>query len=87
MRVKHIYKELDTSTPVLDELGISIGDTIRFRRNEEQHWETGVVRGDYKDGSITIIDSDKRWRAMMPDKCQILTFGIRGAKKWKTLEK
>lgn len=80
------YPEFDKSTPVLDELGLLGGEQVRFRRREEDHWSSGVVKGDSKDGSLSIVDKDGKWRAIMPDKVQVASKGVRGGRVWKSLK-
>jgi hypothetical protein len=84
-KIKFPKYETDNSTPTLEKLGIAVGVNVRFRRHEEDHWSVGTVKGDFKDGSITIVDKDGRWCSIMPDKIQVSWSGPRGGKGWKPI--
>lgn len=73
---------VDTSTPFVDALGLELGSIVRFRRNMDEHWTKGVLRGDSKDGSLSIIDQHGRWRSMMPENVMIKKRGPRGGVLW-----
>ena len=85
-KVKTIYREIDNSTPVLDRYELAVGDTVRFRRRDDEHWLQGSIKGDSKDGSIMIVDRDGRWCSIMPDKVQVSVKGPRGGRAWKSVE-
>jgi len=81
MKLKFPNTEAE-ETPILDALGLAVGTKIRFQRHSGEKWITGIVMGDAKDGSISIVDKTGKWRAIMPEQCQIATEGPRGGKKW-----
>lgn len=40
--------------PTLEELGLELRDTVRFRERPGANWKTGTVFGTNKDGSVVI---------------------------------
>lgn len=82
MKIKYTEMDIDTSTPVLDELGLAIDTQVKFRRRDGGDWLQGKVKGDYKDGSISIVDRDGRWCSIMPEKVMKATKGPRGGRSW-----
>lgn len=83
-RRKAIKSTLEESrgTPIMDSLSLEPGTHVRFRTRPDQHWTTGIVRGDNKDGSLTIYDRDSRSRSIMPANVQKKTRGPRGGALW-----
>lgn len=83
-KVKYTEKEeASPSTEVVDSLPlVNIGSPIRFRHRPEQGWTKGVVKGEYKDGSLDITDSYGRARNCMPENVEVEVKGPRGGKKW-----
>lgn len=84
-RVFKSEPEPEPENPFLTQFHLDVGDQVRFRQRDGQDWTNGVVRGDYKDGSITIFDADGKMRAIMPDKIQVKFRGPRGGTTWKDL--
>ena len=78
---RNMIKLDPVETPVLDRLGIEIGQPCRFRRGLD-NWTKGTIMGDSKDGSLSIVDQHGRWRAMMPENVMLLKYGPRGGKLW-----
>ena len=73
------------SHAALAELGVAVGDRVRFRRRERGRWREGVVSGVHKDGSIALHDEDGRARALSPERLELRTTGPRGAATWEPL--
>ncbi len=69
-------------TPVLDELGLEVGSAVKFRRGLD-NWTKGTLKGDAKDGSLSIVDQHGKWRAIMPENVMLSVRGPRGGKLWK----
>lgn len=84
-KVKLQKYELDGRTPTLERLGLVVNSRVRFRHHDEDHWSIGVLKGDFKDGSLTIVDKDGKWRSIMPEKVQVASKGPRGGKKWESI--
>lgn len=81
-KVRYRKMEVDTTTPILDELGLVADTTVRFRRREEDRWITGTLKGDSKDGSLSIVDKHGKWCSIMPEKVMIAKKGPRGGRLW-----
>lgn len=84
-KAKVSTEKIIVKTPVLDELNLEIDAPVRFRRKTEEHWTTGKIKGDSKDGSLSIVDKDGRWRSIMPEHVELLMRGPRGGKLWKAI--
>ena len=72
----------DASKPSLDEVGLSRGDTVRFRRSAARRWQEGTVSRREPDGSVGLRDADGRSRALRPELLELRTAGPRGGVRW-----
>ena len=72
----------DASKPSLDEVGLSRGDTVRFRRSAARRWQEGTVSRREPDGSVGLRDADGRSRALRPELLEVRTSGPRGGVRW-----
>jgi hypothetical protein len=75
----------DDRPSALLELGLQVGDRVRFRRRANGHWREATVQGREKDGSIAIRDADGAARAMPIERLEVRTRGPRGALAWEPL--
>lgn len=66
----------------LAQLGLAVGEKVRFRRREGGRWRTGVVRGLEADGSLAISDEKGAARALPVDRVEVAAPGPRGARGW-----
>ena len=69
----------------LAELGLAVGDRVRFRRHEGERWKLAVVAGRERDGSIGLRDAKGAARAMTIDQIEVRTTGPRGGIVWEPL--
>ena len=72
----------DASRPSLDDVGLSQGDTVRFRRSAARRWQEGTVSRREPDGSVGLRDADGRSRALRPELLELRTAGPRGGVRW-----
>src|SRR5690606_5924282 len=71
---------------LIAQLGLELGQKIRFRLYDGQDWSAGKVHGDNKDGSLTLVEEKTgHLRAIMPDRIEIQKRGPRGGIKWTPL--
>jgi hypothetical protein len=71
--------------PLLERLGVRVGEAVRFRRRPGGHWCEGVVTGLERDGSLGVRDADGRARALLPEAVEVRRDGPRGARRWEPL--
>jgi hypothetical protein len=71
--------------PLLEQLGLRVGERVRFRRRPGGHWHVGVVTGLERDGSVGIRDEDERARALLPEALEVHRAGRRGSVGWEPL--
>lgn len=69
----------------LNAVGLHLGESIRFRRNEAGRWLVGKVARVEPDGSITLHDPDGAARSLRPERVQVRRPGSRGRLVWKTV--
>lgn len=73
----------DAATPsALTELGLRVGDIVRFRRGESENWREATVVNREKDGSVGVRDEKGAARAIPVDRLQVRTTGPRGGVVW-----
>jgi len=72
----------DAFRPSLDEVGLSQGDTVRFRRSAARRWREGTVSRREPDGSVGVRDAEGRSRALRPELLELRTAGPRGGVRW-----
>ncbi len=69
----------------LAELGLAVGDRVRFRRQETERWKLAVVVRRERDGSIGLRDARGAARAMTIEQIEVRTTGRRGGIVWEPL--
>ncbi len=67
------------------ELGLEIGDRVRFRRKDTERWKAGTVSRRESDGSLGIRDGKGALRALPLDRVEVRTTGPRGGVVWEPL--
>jgi hypothetical protein len=73
----------DAATPsTLTELGLHVGDAVRFRRNDGERWREATVVNREKDGSVGVRDAKGAARAIPVDRLEVRTTGPRGGTVW-----
>jgi hypothetical protein len=76
----------DADTPsALTELGLRVGDTVRFRRAESENWREATVVNREKDGSVGVRDAKGAARAIPIERLQVRARGPRGGVVWEPL--
>jgi hypothetical protein len=71
-----------TTPSTVTELGLRVGDVVRFRRTEGGRWQEGRVVGREKDGSISVRDGKGAARALGVDRLEVRDRGPRGGVVW-----
>ena len=66
----------------LEQVGLRVGDRVRWRPREGARWAEGTVTGRERDGSIGVHDRQGRARALTLDRLEIRAKGPRGAATW-----
>ena len=66
----------------LDDLGLEIGELVRFRRPTDRRWRDGVVMRRERDGSVGLRDERARARAIPVDQIEVRRVGRRGGEMW-----
>ena len=69
----------------LEELGLRVGERVRWQRRDRGHWAQGTVTGRERDGSIAVRDAHGRARALVIERLEVRTVGPRGAPGWEPL--
>lgn len=73
----------DAATPsTVTELGLRVGDVVRYRRSEAGRWQEGRVVGREKDGSISVRDAKGAARALEAERLEVRSKGPRGGVVW-----
>jgi hypothetical protein len=67
------------------QLGLRVGERVRFQRPGRARWQIGVVRGIERDGSIRIVDAKGASRAVKVADVEVRHTGPRGAAGWEPL--
>ena len=67
------------------QLGLRVGERVRFLTPGRARWQTGVVRNIERDGSIGIVDGKGATRAVRTDQVEVRRTGPRGAAGWEPL--
>jgi hypothetical protein len=76
----------DAATPsTVTEVGLRVGDVVRFRRNDAGRWQEGRVVGREKDGSISVRDGKGAARALAVDRLEVRSKGPRGGVVWEAV--
>jgi hypothetical protein len=69
----------------LEELGISAGHRVRFRRRADGRWHEGAAVRRERDGSLGVRDAKGASRAIPLELVEVRTTGPRGASTWEPL--
>jgi hypothetical protein len=67
------------------QLGLRVGERVRFHQPGRARWQTGVVRRIERDGSIGIVDAKGASHAVSVDQVEVRRTGPRGATGWEPL--
>lgn len=67
----------------LDDLGLLVGDTVRFRRGPGRHWHEGTVRRREADGSVGLLDDKRAARAIAAERLEVRVPARGGGYKWR----
>jgi hypothetical protein len=73
------------AVPVLQELGLSAGDRVRWRDGRSSRWREGRVVGRERDGSVGVRDGRGASRALRVDRLEVRGRGPRGGVMWEPL--
>ena len=71
--------------PALLEVGLRVGDRVRFRQREGGAWREGRVERRERDGSIGLRDERGAARALPIGRLHVRTTGKRGGVVWEPL--
>jgi hypothetical protein len=69
----------------LEQLGISAGHRVRFRRRDAGRWHVGAAERLEQDGSLRVRDGKGAARAIPLNLVEVHTVGPRGATTWEPL--
>jgi hypothetical protein len=72
-------------TPGLAELGMAVGERVRFRSPDKGRWQAGRVTRRERDGSLGVVDTKGSARAIPLDGVLVRCTGPRGATTWEPL--
>lgn len=73
------------SSPIDDglaELGLEIGQIVRYLGSSDRRYREGVVLRLERDGSIGLRDERGRARAIPADRIEVRVVGPRGGEQW-----
>lgn len=65
-------------------IGLSAGQSVRFRKIAGGHWLTGSLTGIEADGSLAITDERGRARSIPLDQVEVRGVGPRGGVAWES---
>ena len=71
---------------VLEQIGLTAGEAVRFRRGDTGRWILGRVARVNPDGSITLHDLDGAARSLRPDRLEVRRPASRGRLSWQNVE-
>lgn len=74
-----------TDEPTLLEIGLHVGDAVRFRPRPGARWQEATVVRRERDGSIGLRDGRGASRALAIERLEVRTAGPRGAATWEAL--
>jgi hypothetical protein len=66
----------------LAEVGLEIGQLVRYQGRSDKRWHDGVVLRREKDGSVGLRDERGRARAIGVDAIEVRIVGPRGGEQW-----
>ena len=67
------------------DLGLRVGEPVRWRRHDGGHWQEGTVIGLERDGSIAVRDADGAWRSLVADRLEARRPNPRGRLRWQVV--
>lgn len=67
------------------ELGLQVGEPVRWRRHDGGNWQKGAVIGLENDGSVAVRDADGAWRSIVADRLEARRPNHRGRLQWQTV--
>ncbi len=67
------------------DLGLHVGDVVRFRPRPTARWQEATVVRRERDGSIGVRDGKGAARALPVERLEVPTSGPRGARTWEPL--
>jgi hypothetical protein len=73
------------SSPIDDglaELGLEIGQLVRYIGSSDKRYRDGVVLRRERDGSVGLRDERGRARAIPPERIEVRVVGPRGGEQW-----
>lgn len=73
------------SSPIDDglaEIGLEIGQLVRYRGTNDKRFHEGVVLRREKDGSVGLRDERGRARAIQVEAIEVRVLGPRGGEQW-----
>lgn len=73
------------SSPIDDllaEVGLEIGQLVRYRGTNDKRFHDGVVLRRERDGSVGLRDERGRARAIPVDAIEVRVLGPRGGEQW-----
>ncbi len=71
--------------PTLLEVGLHVGDRVRFRPRRNARWAEATVERREADGSVGVRDGRGAARALAIERLEVRTSGPRGARTWEPL--
>ncbi|HXH55993.1 hypothetical protein [Iamia sp.] len=74
-----------TDEPTLLEIGLHVGDAVRFRPRPQARWQEATVVRRERDGSVGLRDERGAARALPIERLEVRTRGRRGARTWEPL--
>jgi hypothetical protein len=66
----------------LTELGLEIGQIVRYRGSTDRRWHEGVVLRRERDGSVGLRDERGRARSIGAERIEVRLIGPRGGEQW-----
>ncbi|MCU1353405.1 MAG: hypothetical protein JWM05_2614 [Acidimicrobiales bacterium] len=69
----------------LADLGLDIGELVRFQGASDRRWRDGVVMRQERDGSVGLRDERGRARAIPIERIEVRRVGPRGGELWVAL--
>jgi hypothetical protein len=67
------------------EIGLRVGDRVRFRRTDGGSWKEARVERRERDGSVGVRDSRGAARAITVDRLEVRSRGPRGGVIWEAV--
>lgn len=71
--------------PSLLDVGLHVGDVVRFRPRPSARWQEATVERRERDGSIGVRDAKGAARSLPLDRLEVPATGPRGARTWEPL--